>query len=262
MASPSVQYRVLNDVARFRSTANLALVPYGSKMGWHLLGMQESDGSWPGGMLAVPKGTTLDGVGTIPAYRRLIELGWDPESPGMASTKRLLFRLLAEDNDPSVLAELMPQTLDEDLVRRGRLILREAAAAALAHAGYEADPRLRGAAKRLTTRMADYLRSPLAEKPWIRLGNQHVLAADVAAPSYHTLVMLAHMPQFRHEHHEAMDLLFTHLIQPWPRQQVVQQVGQAILDQPHLVMGDALGTRNVMDADMPAALGWLEVRAL
>ena len=38
---------------------------------------------------------------------------------------------------------------DETLVRRGRMLLREASAAALAQAGYESDPRLRGAARRI-----------------------------------------------------------------------------------------------------------------
>lgn len=260
-ASPAVQYRSVADVARDPGAAEMTRVPYGSRQGWHLLMMQDMDGTWPGGMLAVPKGTELQGVGTIPAYRRLIELGWDPESPGLSATKRLLFRLLAEDEDPSFLAELMPADPDEDLVRRGRRILREAAAAALAQAGYENDPRLRGAARRLTDRVGAYLKSPLAQKPWIRLGNQHVLAAEVAAPSFHTLVMLAYMPHFRSENHEVMDRLQAYLAQPWPRQTAVQQVGSHLVEQPHLVLGDFLATRNSMDADMPSALAWLELMA-
>ncbi len=260
-ASPAVQYRALADVARDPVASEMARVPYASRQGWHLLMMQDMDGTWPGGMLSVPKGSDLQGVGTIPAYRRLIELGWDPEAPGLATTKRLLFRLLAEDEDASFLAELMPPEPDEELIRRGRRILRSAAAAALAQAGYESDPRLRGAARRLTDRVGAYLKSPLSQKPWIRLGNQHVLAAEVAAPSFHTLVMLAHMPHFRSENHEVMDRLFTYLTQPWPRQSAIQQVGPHLLEQPHLVLGDFLATRNTMDADMPSALAWLEVMA-
>jgi hypothetical protein len=260
-ASPAIQYRTIMDVARPDPLPSIARVPYGSKQGWHLLMMQDSDGSWPAGMLTVPKGLELVGVGTIPAYRRMLELGWDPESPGLSATKRLLFRLLAEDEDPSLLAELMPREWDEDLIRRGRLILREASAAALAQAGYENDPRLRGAARRLTDRIGAYLKSPLAQKPWMRLGNQHVLSADVAAPSFFTLLMLAHMPHFRSENHEVMDRLYTYLTQPWPRQVVVQQVGPHLIEQPHLVMGDFLATRNTMDADMPSALAWLEIMA-
>lgn len=261
-APPALQYRALVDVAQYRhKDSTLARVPYASKAGWQLLMMQGSDGSWPNGMLSVPKRDDVVGVGTIVAYRRLIELGWDPECPALATTKRLLFRLLAEDNDPEFLAELGATATDEGLVKRGRLILREAAAAALAQAGYESDPRLRGAARRLTDRIGAYLKSPLLQKPWHRLGNQHVLAAEVAAPSFHTLLMLAHMPQFRSEHHEVMDRLYTFLSQPWPRQQAVQQVGIHLIDQPHLVLGDFLPTRNVMDADMPSSLAWLEIMA-
>jgi hypothetical protein len=261
-APPAVQYRALNDVAHFGvGDPRLTRIPYGSKTGWHILLMQDSDGSWPNGWLNVPRRDEMVGVGTIVAYRRLIELGWDPESPALSTTKRLLFRLLAEDLDPSVLGEFAASANDEDLLKRDRLILREAAAAALAQAGYESDPRLRGAARRLIDRVGAYLKSPLAQKPWLRLGNQHVLAAEVAAPSFHTLLMLAHMPQFRSEHHETMDRLYTYLSQPWPRQQAVQQVGPHLVDQPHLALGDFLPTRNVMDADMPSALAWLEIMA-
>ena len=126
-----------------------------------------------------------------------------------------LFRLLAEDEDPAYLFELGGKHApDEDAVRRGRSLLREAAAATLAQAGYEGDPRLRGAARRIVTRMADYLRSPLAQKPFVRQGNQHVLAAEAAPPSMYAVMMLAYMPLFRAEHHREMDALYTHLTQP------------------------------------------------
>jgi hypothetical protein len=173
----------------------------------------------------------------------------------------LLFRLLAEDNDPSVLAETLPPDADEDLVQRARFILREAAAAALASAGYENDPRLRGAARRLTDRLGAYLRSPAAQKPFVRIGNQHVIAAEVNAPSFHTLIMLAHMPHFRSEHSEVMERLYTYLSQALPRAQAIQQVGSHLVEQPHLALGDLIPTRNVMDADMPSSLAWLELMA-
>ena len=262
-APPSIQYRALVELAKFKSSESRFYgLPYASREGLHLMLLQDaSDGTWPGGMLTVPSGDALNGIGTIVAYRRLIELGWDPESPALACTKRVLFRLLAEDDDPRFLCELMPKAPDDELIRRGRLILREAAAAALAQAGYENDPRLRGAARRLTDRVGAYLKSPLASKPWIRIGNQHVLPAEVHAPSFHTLIMLAHMPHFRSEHHEVMDRMYGYLSQAWPRQQPVQQVGPHLLEQPHLVLGDFLPTRNVMDADMPSSLAWLEVMA-
>jgi hypothetical protein len=150
---------------------------------------------------------------------------------------------------------------DEEAVRHGRTQLREAAAAALAQAGYEGDPRLRGAARRILTRMADYLRSPLAQKPFIRQGNQHMLAAEASPPSIHTVMMLAYMPLFRAEHHREMDALYSHLSQAQPRQEAVQLVGRTAVPAPHLVLGDMLPHRNAADADVPFALYWLELMA-
>ena len=259
---PAVQLRLLREVAGVPvQYPGLPRLPYASRAGWHLLGMQDRDGTWSAGMLSVPTAARLIGVGTIPAFRRLLELGWDIEAPGMLATRRVLFRLLAEDNDPTLLAELRPPGDDEDLVRHGRLLLREAAACALAQAGFESDPRLRGAARRLVDRVDAFLGSPLASKPWIRIGNQHVLAAEAAVPSFHLLVMLAHMPQFRSEHAQFIERLYQWLTQPWPRQAPVQQVGEYLVEQPHLVLGDFLSTRSALDQDMPSAVAWLEAMA-
>src|SRR5215203_2666225 len=265
-ASNAIRYRAITDVARLsgnvaREAANL---PYTHPPALTLALAQSLDGIWHGSMLDVPpvRAEHFERVGTINAFRRLLEYGWHMDSPPLMRARRVLFRLLAEDNDPAFLFELAHRGEDAgEHARRGRVTLREAAAAALAQAGYEGDPRLRGAARRLTDRVGAYLRSPLSQKPWIRLGNQHVLPPEVTAPSFHTLLMLAHMPHFRSENHEVMDRLYVHVTQPWPRQQAVQQVGAHLLDQPHLVLGDFLATRNTMDSDMPSALAWLEIMA-
>ena len=213
-------------------------------------------------MLATPSSRAehFEGIGTIPAVRRLIEWGWNKDTPPLVHARRVLFRLLAEDEDASFLYELGGKHApDEDAVKRGRALLREAAAAALAQAGYEGDPRLRGAARRILTRMADYLRSPLAQKPFIRQGNQHMLAAEASPPSIYTVMMLAYMPLFRAEHHREMDALYTHLTQPTPRQEAVQLAGKKAIPVPHLVLGDPIPHRNAVDADVPFALMWLEL---
>lgn len=260
--APAVQLRTWCELVGLPPTEpGFARLPYASRAGWQLLGAQHRDGRWEAGMLVVPGGACLDRVGTIPAFRRLLELGWDVEAPGMVATRRLLFRLLAEDDDASVLEELRPAHDDEELVQRGRRLLREGAAAALAQAGFEHDPRLRGAARRLVDRVDGFLRSPLAGKPWIRVGNQHVLHAEASAPSFHLLVMLAYMPQFRSEHAVFVDRLYSWLTQAWPRQAAVQQVGDGLVEQPHLVLGDFLSTRSGLDADMPSAVAWLETMA-
>ena len=201
-------------------------------------------------------------MGTIPTFRRLLEYGWDRESPPLVRARRVLFRLLAEDNDVDQLYEFRAACgNDPDLIHRARGILREAAAAALAHAGYEADPRLRGAARRILGRVDSYLTSTLAEKPWVRVGNRQVLAAEANPPSIHLITMVAYMPLFRSENHSPVDRLLTHLSQPLPRQEACQLVGKHIVSQPHLVLGDPLSNRNIADADVPFALSWLELMA-
>jgi hypothetical protein len=139
--------------------------------------------------------------------------------------------------------------------------MREASAAALAHAGYESDPRLRGAARRILARADEYLQSPIAEKPWIRVGNRLVLAPEANPPSIHVLTMIAHMPLFRSENHAPVSRLLAHVSQPAPRQDTCQLLGKSVVAQPHLVMGDPLGTRLAAEADIPFALTWLELMA-
>lgn len=243
--------------------ARLAVLPYTYRPAMLLALQQRLDGTWNQSMLSLPspRSETFEGIGTITAVRRLLEYGWEKDSPPLIHARRVLFRLLAEDNDPEFLYELAGKTQDEDLVRRGRLILREAAGAALAQAGYEDDPRLRGVARRVLERIANFLRSSLAQKPWIRIGNQHVLAAEATPPSMHALIMFAYMPLFRLEHHEAMDRLYHYLSQQLPRQEPLQLCGRKIVTQPHLVLGDQLPNRNAADADVPSAITWLELVA-
>ena len=265
-AAAPIRYRALTEVARLTptETAQVSNLPFTHAPALLLALQQGTDGTWEGGMLALPsaKAHRFEGIGTIPAVRRLMELGWNKDTPPLVHARRALFRLLAEDDDPTYLYELSGKhRLDEDEVKRGRLALREAAAAALAQAGYEGDPRLRGAARRIVARMADYLRSPLAQKPFIRQGNQHMLAAEATPPSFHVVMMLAHMPLFRAEHHREMDALYTHLTQPQPRQEAIQLVHGKPTPVPHLVLGDPLPHRNAADADVAFSLFWMELMA-
>jgi hypothetical protein len=265
-ASNAIRYRALVDVGRLSGEVvrEAIVLTYAYPPALALAVAQSSDGTWGGSMLNVPAGTSdhPERVGTINAFRRLLEYGWEKDSPPLLRARRVLFRLLAEDDDPAYLFELAPHVEnDPDLAHRGRSILREAAAAALAQAGYEGDPRLRGAARRILDRIDVFLRSPLAHKPWVRVGNKQVLAQDAAPPSIYALAMLAHMPFFRNENHVQLDRIFHYLSQPQPRQELMQLLGSQIVAQPHLVLGDMLPNRNVADADVPFALAWLELTA-
>ena len=148
-ASGPIKYRSVTEIARASETTirEMAWLPYAHRPALRIALTQSADGIWNSSMLTVPKqGADVAGAGTIIAVRRLLEYGWDRESPPLSHARRALFRLLAEDNDPAYLYELGAKSKDDDSIRRGRMQLREAAAAALAQAGYEADPRLRGAA--------------------------------------------------------------------------------------------------------------------
>ena len=264
-ASAPIKYRALAEVARTAdvSSSDVDWLPYSHRPAIKLAVTQSRDGSWNGSILSVPgrHATDFAHIGTIPAVRRLAEYGWSPDSPPLILARRLLFRLLAEDNDPAYTFELGTKTRDDDLVRRTRGVFREAAAATLAQMGYENDPRLRGAARRILERTVSYLNSPLGEKPWMRVGNTHVLAPESAPPSIYTLTMLAHMPIFRHEHFSGVERIYDWITQPLPRQEALQLFGKKMVPQPHLIMGDVLPHRNAVDADVPFALMWLETMA-
>jgi hypothetical protein len=264
-AAAPIRYRALTEVAHAvpASSREIDWLPYSHRPAIKLAVTQTRDGMWSQSVLSLPSRHSSDftNIGTVPAVRRLMEYGWAPDSPPLVLARRLLFRLLAEDNDPAFTFELGTKTRDDDLVRRTRGVFREAAAATLAQCGYENDPRLRGAARRILERTVGYLNSPLGEKPWIRVGNTHVLASESAPPSIYTLTMLAHMPIFRHEHFTGVERIYDWITQPLPRQEAVQLYGKKMVPQPHLVMGDMLPHRNAVEADVPFALMWLETMA-
>lgn len=253
------------DAARAAHTAVYAHEP-----ALRLAVQQRRDGTWNDRMLGVSPVDDLHfgGVGTVPAIRRLLEYGWEPDAPPFQCAKRVLFRLLAEDIDPAFLFELRQDAGDDEyLIRRSRALLREAAAATLAQLGYEADPRLRGAAVRALERVTTYVRSVLAAQPAdgsTEPPSKATLPANAAPPSMHFLVMLSYMPRFRSEHQEEITKLLTYLAAPAPSGVPKQHVGKHVVEQPHFVLGDPLAQAiagNTTAAAVPTILAWLEVVA-
>jgi hypothetical protein len=106
-APPPIQYRAVVEVARLpmAPSRSFSALPYAYKPAIELALSQQADGTWNHNMLAIPTSRTerYKGVGTISAVRRLLEYGWDRESPPLLQARRVLFRLLAEDDDPTYL---------------------------------------------------------------------------------------------------------------------------------------------------------------
>jgi hypothetical protein len=264
-ASGPIQYRAICDVARLDIPASsVDGLRYLSPTALALAVTQSVGGAWGDAMLTTPNGKTagIKGIGTVHAVRRLLECGWDMDTPPLQQARRLLFRLLALDEDVAYAFELVPKRgADAGAVPRARSLLREASAAVLAQAGYNKDPRVRGAATRLAVRVHDFLRSPIAESPLVRSGNQHVLSPEAVPPSFWLLLMLAHMPIFRTENFELMDRLSTYLAGPAPRTAPSIAVDRDVIPMPHLILGDPLPSLQAAMSDLPWALTWLELVA-
>jgi hypothetical protein len=257
-ATGAVQYRAIVELAKLKSPADTQAITLLQSTALHCAVTMNLDGTWGGRLF--PVAGAAPHSATFSAVRHLLECGWDKDSPPLAVARRFLFRLLAMDEDPTMLFELAGEAgNNKELAKRLRANIRTEAAALLAQAGYERDPRVRGAAIRATQRVMDYLRSPLAAKPWIRVGNKQVLDAAAAPPTMSFLRMAAFMPELRTEYHMGMELLGKHLMQPEPRQEPVQQIEGALVNVPNAVLGDRLPHRNALEADVPAALHWLEI---
>ena len=121
-----------------------------------------------------------------------------------------------------------------------RGIMREAASAALAEAGYGDDPRLRGAGHKIASAISQFLRSPLAEKPFLKSGKQIVLHPEAHPPSWYSVAMLASMPNLQRERAGFTERLGHYLAQPEPKKAFVIQVGKKTVRPQHLILGDPI----------------------
>ena len=257
-ATGAVQYRAIVELAKLKPAIEAQPITLLQASALKCAVTMNLDGTWGGRLF--PNAGEAPHNATFSAFRHLLECGWDRDSPPLAVSRRFLFRLLAMDEEPGMLYELGAAAgANKEYAKRLRAHIRVEAAALLAQAGYERDPRVRGAAIRATQRVMDYLRSPLAQKPWIRVGNKQVLDPAAAPPTMSFLRMAAFMPELRTEYHMGMELLGKHLMQPEPRQEPVQQIDGMLVPVPNAVLGDRLPHRNALEADVPAALHWLEV---
>jgi hypothetical protein len=269
-AGASIRYRTYRELApegyaspEVIQAAQLAIPE--SKTAQSVVKKQKDNGLWGGNMLglAVVASQGIKDVGTIPQYRRLLQLEWPRATRPFKLADRVLFRLLSRDDDPTLLFEFQ-KTLksDTEAERWARDIMREAASAALAEGGYGDDPRLRGAGHKIASAISQFLRSPLAEKPFAKSGKQIVLDPEAHPPSWYSVAMLAAMPNLQRERAGFTERLGHYLAQPEPKKAFVIQVGHKTVRPQHLILGDPIeADAKGLPKDLPLALHYIELLA-
>ena len=269
-AGPSIRYRAYTELAppgyvspEAIEAARTAVVE--SKTAAAVVKKQKDTGVWGGNLLGLATSAAqgIKDVGTIPQYRRLLQLGWPRADRPFKLGDRVLFRLLSRDEDPALLFEFQKMVKsDTEAEAWARDIMREAASAALAEAGYAEDPRLRGAGHKIANAISQFLRSPLAEKPFIKSGKQVVLHPEAHPPSWYSVAMLSFMPNLQRERAGFTERLGHYLAQPAPKKAFVIQVGKRTVKPQHLLLGDPIETdAKGQPADVPLALHYIELMA-
>ena len=226
---------------------------------------QKDTGVWGGNLLglATSPAQGIKDVGTIPQYRRLLQLGWPRASRPFKLGDRVLFRLLSRDEDPALLFEFQKMSKsDPDAEAWVREVMREASSAALAEAGYADDPRLRGAGHKIANSISQFLRSPVAEKPFTKTGSQMVLHSEAHPPSWYSVAMLSFMPNLQRERAGFTERLGHYLAQPAPKKAFVIQVGKRTVKPQYLLLGDPIeADPKGQPTDIPLALHYIELMA-
>jgi hypothetical protein len=269
-AGPSIRYRTYRELApegyaapEVIEAAQLAIPD--SKTALGVVKKQKDTGVWGGNMLGLATSAAqgIKDVGTIPQYRRLLQLEWPRTGRPFKLADRVLFRLLSRDEDPFLLFEFQKSVKsDPEAEAWARGIMREAASAALAEAGYADDPRLRGSGHKVANAISQFLRSPLAEKPFIKAGKQLALHPEAHPPTWYSVAMLASMPNLQRERAGFTERLGHYLAQPAPKKAFVIQVGRKTLRPQHLILGDPIDADpKGIPKDIPLALHYIELLA-
>jgi hypothetical protein len=226
---------------------------------------QKDAGTWGGNLLGVAPAAAqgIKDVGTIPQYRRLVQLGLATSARPYKLADRLLFRLLSRDEDPALLFEYQKAAKgDEGYTLWARNLIRESSTAALAEAGNIEDPRVRGAAHKVASEVSEFLRSPLAEKPFVRAGAASVLHPDANPPTWYSLAMMAAMPNLQRERAGFRDRLVNYLSAPQPKKVYALAIGKKKVKPTHILLGDPIEADSKgLPKDIPLALHYLELLA-
>ena len=228
---------------------------------------QADNGLWGDNFLAyVPsERDQITEVGTVAQYRRLVQLGLPRTTRPFRMADRMLFRTLSRDDDSELLGEFS-DLVDDDAEKAEpfRNLIREGATAALAEAGHDADPRLRGAAHKIASAVSAFLRSPLAEDPFIKKGGGFQLHPDATPPTWWSLAMLSSMPSLQRERGGFLERLSQYLSQPAPDRSYMAAVSGHTMKPLHVLLGDPIELdpkAKGLPKDIPLALHYVELLA-
>ena len=268
-AGPSIRYRlateVFPDLLSPSELDALRLEIENQPAVRHIVKKQKESGVWGGNLLGVTpnKTTGVKDVGTVPQFRRLAELGMHRESRPQKLAARVLYRLVSRDEDPKLLFEygkLAAAELDaEPWIRE---ILREAASAALAHAGHGDDPRVRGAAHKILNQVSNFVRGELAENPFAKAGRAWILHPQAYPPTIFSISLLSFLPAVQRERAGLVERLGSYLSAPPPKKAFTVPIGKKQYKPNFLLLGDPIHTTaSGHPDDLPLALYWMETLA-
>jgi hypothetical protein len=226
---------------------------------------QQEDGMWGANFLAF-HAAPRDGAaepGTVAQFRRLVQLGVPTSTRPFRLASRVLFRTLSRDDDPALYGEFFDATVDDpDAAEWCRNLIREGAAAALAEAGHQDDPRLRGVAHKIISQVSAFLRSELADQPLVKHGTSWHLHPEAAPPSWWSVAMLASMPSLQRERAGFVERLGQYLAQKAPDKTFSIAIGSTTMRPTHLLLGDPIEADAKGNAkDVPLALHFIELLA-
>jgi hypothetical protein len=228
---------------------------------------QADDGLWGGNFLAFQPSERdgIEEVGTVAQYRRLVQLGVPNTTRPFRLADRALFRTLSRDDDPRLLGEFADAAEAEPrFTETFRSLVREGACAALAEAGHDDDPRLRGAAHKIVSAMSAFLRSPLAEDPFIKKGGGFQLHPEATPPTWWSVAMLSAMPSLQRERAGFLERLGQYLAQPAPARSYMAAIGSHTMKPVYVLLGDPIeldAKAKGLPKDIPLALHYVELLA-
>ncbi len=226
---------------------------------------QQENGMWGTNFLGYGPSPRdkIEEAGTVAQYRRLVQLGLPRTTRPFRLAERLMFRTLSRDPDLLLYGEFADAAEEDPRYAEWyRYQVREGVSAALAEAGHQDDPRLRGSAHKVATAVSAFLRSPQADDALIKRSGGWQLPPDVTPPSWWSLALFAAMPALQRERAGFMDRLGQYLAQPCERRSFMIGIGTRTWKPVHLVLGDPIDLDNKgQPKDLPLALHFIELLA-